>query len=226
MTLVGQLEPGVYTFQLWFDKSQGASLLFSLSLLLNQQQAEPPPSEGDDTSAASQREPVARQSIFIQNEPIEAETEQRFRLVVPAEWRGQLNASYRTSTPALVNVRHKFAMDAGSIPRSQITGVRPRYLDADGNLRRVRILSMDGGGVRGTAEAMILMEILKHTAMHGTTKKVHEQFDLICGTSTGGLFALALGAHNDLHLHFCKDQCFCIARAMIVHIVVDRDSGS
>lgn len=195
------MEPGVYTFQLWFDKSQGASLLFSLSLLLNQQQTELLPPEGGDESFASQQEPLEqRQSVFIQNEPIQPETEQRFRVVVPAEWRGQLNASYRTSTPALVNVRHKFAMDAGSIPRSQITGVRPRYLDPDGNLRRVCVLSMDGGGVRGTAEAMILMEILQHTALHGTTKKVHEQFDLICGTSTGGLFALALGVSNDLHL--------------------------
>ena len=147
-----------------------------------------------------------RQSIFIQNQAIDPETEQRFRIVVPAEWRGQLNASYRTSTPALVNVRHKFAMDAGTIPRSQITGVRPRHLDADGNLRRVRVLSMDGGGVRGTAEAMILMEMLRHTALHGTTKKVHEQFDLICGTSTGGLFALALGASILLFVSF-QEHC-------------------
>lgn len=170
-------------------------MLFSLSLLLNQQQAEPLPPEGGTEFDAIQRQTTQqRQSIFVQNEPIVPETEQRFRVVVPVGWRGQLNASYRTSTAALVNVRHKFAMDAGSIPRSQITGVRPRYLDADGNLRRVRVLSMDGGGVRGTAEAMILMEILQHTAQHGTTKKVHEQFDLICGTSTGGLFALALGA--------------------------------
>ena len=162
--------------------------------------------------------------MFIQNEPIDPETEQRFRMVVPVGWRGQLNASYRTPTPALVNVRHKFAQDAGSVPRSQIsgvhtqlfppqsflytllrsycapTGVRPRFLDSDGNLRRVRVLSMDGGGVRGTAEAMILMEILRHTALRGTSKKVHEQFDLICGTSTGGLFALALGTHHHLSL--------------------------
>ena len=201
------LEPGVYTFQLWFDQSPGVSLLFSLSMLLNQQQPEPPSTaagvmaaavdgEADPAaaSAAAEREPLQqRQAIFAQNEPIEPESEQRFRIVVPANWRGQLNASYRTTSPSLVNVRHKFARDSGCIPRSQIQGVRPRYLDAEGNLRRVRVLSMDGGGVRGTAEAMILMEMLRHTERHGTTKKVHEQFDLICGTSTGGLFALALG---------------------------------
>ena len=151
--------------------------------------------EGGEAHSAIHREPQQRQSIFIQNQRIDPETEQRFRIIVPVGWWGQLNASYRTSTPALVNVRHKFSRDAGSVPRSQMSGVRPRFLDADGNLRRVRVLSMDGGGVRGTAEAMILMEILRHTALRGTTMKVHEQFDLICGTSTGGLFALALGTH-------------------------------
>ena len=180
------LEPGVYTFQLWFD--QGASLLFSLSLLLITQAQAAQPS--DDLGAADAEQ---RQAIFLQNEPIEPESEQRFRVWIPPNCRGQLHASYRTSSPSLTNVRHKFALDAGCIPRSQITGVRPRYLDADGNLRRVRVLSMDGGGVRGTAEAMILCEMLRHAALRGTTLKAHEQFDLICGTSTGGLFALALG---------------------------------
>ncbi|KAH7545769.1 hypothetical protein FEM48_Zijuj01G0129000 [Ziziphus jujuba var. spinosa] len=52
----------------------------------------------------------------------------------------------------------------------------------------LRILSMDGGGMKGLATVQILKEIEK-----GTGKPIHELFDLICGTSTGGMLAIALG---------------------------------
>ncbi|XP_060973260.1 phospholipase A I isoform X1 [Cannabis sativa] len=52
----------------------------------------------------------------------------------------------------------------------------------------LRILSMDGGGMKGLATVQILKEIEK-----GTGKQIHELFDLICGTSTGGMLAVALG---------------------------------
>ncbi|XP_035545506.1 phospholipase A I-like isoform X2 [Juglans regia] len=52
----------------------------------------------------------------------------------------------------------------------------------------LRILSMDGGGMKGMATVQILKEIEK-----GTGKRIHEMFDLICGTSTGGMLAVALG---------------------------------
>ncbi|XP_059435789.1 phospholipase A I [Corylus avellana] len=52
----------------------------------------------------------------------------------------------------------------------------------------LRILSMDGGGMKGLATVQILKEIEK-----GTGKQIHEMFDLICGTSTGGMLAVALG---------------------------------
>lgn len=52
----------------------------------------------------------------------------------------------------------------------------------------LRILSMDGGGMKGLATVKILKEIEK-----GTGKRIHELFDLICGTSTGGMLAVALG---------------------------------
>ncbi|CAH9141780.1 unnamed protein product [Cuscuta epithymum] len=52
----------------------------------------------------------------------------------------------------------------------------------------LRILSMDGGGMKGLATVRILKEIEK-----GTGKRIHELFDLICGTSTGGMLAVALG---------------------------------
>ncbi|KAH9606687.1 hypothetical protein KSS87_014896, partial [Heliosperma pusillum] len=52
----------------------------------------------------------------------------------------------------------------------------------------LRILTMDGGGMKGLATVKILKELEK-----GTGKPIHEMFDLICGTSTGGMLAVALG---------------------------------
>ncbi|XP_068666286.1 phospholipase A I-like isoform X2 [Aristolochia californica] len=52
----------------------------------------------------------------------------------------------------------------------------------------LRILSMDGGGMKGLATVQILKQIEQ-----GTGKQIHEMFDLICGTSTGGMLAVALG---------------------------------
>lgn len=54
--------------------------------------------------------------------------------------------------------------------------------------RGLRILSMDGGGMKGLATVRILKQIEK-----GTGKRIHELFDLIGGTSTGGMLAVALG---------------------------------
>lgn len=53
---------------------------------------------------------------------------------------------------------------------------------------RFQILSLDGGGLKGMFTASFL------TAIEETTgKRVAEYFDLIVGTSTGGIIALALG---------------------------------
>ncbi len=51
----------------------------------------------------------------------------------------------------------------------------------------VKVLSIDGGGVRGIIPAIVLGKLEEKTG-----KPVAELFDLICGTSTGGLIALAL----------------------------------
>ena len=49
------------------------------------------------------------------------------------------------------------------------------------------ILSIDGGGIRGIIPAMILAEIERRTGF-----RVAQMFDLIAGTSTGGVLALGL----------------------------------
>ena len=52
----------------------------------------------------------------------------------------------------------------------------------------VRILSMDGGGMRGVATLLMLEELEKITGV-----KTHQMFDLIVGTSTGALIASIVG---------------------------------
>ncbi|KAF7149753.1 hypothetical protein RHSIM_Rhsim02G0110400 [Rhododendron simsii] len=63
----------------------------------------------------------------------------------------------------------------------------------------LRILSMDGGGMKGLATVQILKEIER-----GTGKQIHEMFDLICGTSTGGMLAVAL-AIKLMSLEKCEE---------------------
>lgn len=56
--------------------------------------------------------------------------------------------------------------------------------------KKVRILSIDGGGIRGILPAMILNK-LEQTIQHieGANARLADYFDLIAGTSTGGIIA-------------------------------------
>jgi patatin-like phospholipase/acyl hydrolase len=59
-----------------------------------------------------------------------------------------------------------------------------------------KILSLDGGGVRGLSSLLILREIMEDVERRteaDETPKPCEYFDLIGGTSTGGLIAIMLG---------------------------------
>ena len=51
-----------------------------------------------------------------------------------------------------------------------------------------RILSIDGGGLKGALPAAFLAEIEEATG-----KRIVDHFDLIAGTSTGGIIAIGLG---------------------------------
>jgi patatin-like phospholipase/acyl hydrolase len=59
-----------------------------------------------------------------------------------------------------------------------------------------RILSLDGGGVRGLSSLMILREIMEDIGQgNGVDEppKPCEYFDLVGGTGMGGLIAVMLG---------------------------------
>lgn len=61
--------------------------------------------------------------------------------------------------------------------------------------RPLRVLCLDGGGVRGLSSLMILQDIMREVAAKEgiDDAKPCDFFDLICGTSTGGLIAIILG---------------------------------
>lgn len=54
-----------------------------------------------------------------------------------------------------------------------------------------KILSIDGGGIRGIIPATILNYIEEKTG-----KRIGAMFDIIAGTSTGGILALGLAMRN------------------------------
>ncbi|KAK0121553.1 hypothetical protein ONS95_009843 [Cadophora gregata] len=76
----------------------------------------------------------------------------------------------------------------------------------------LRILSLDGGGVRGYSMLIIIQELMHRTYVEMEGKaprrdqipKPADHFDLIIGTGTGGLIAIMLGRLR-LDLETCKE---------------------
>ena len=65
----------------------------------------------------------------------------------------------------------------------------------------LRLLSLDGGGVRGLSSLMILQQLMA-TIDPESPPKPCDCFDMIAGTSTGGLIAIMLG-----RLQMTVDEC-------------------
>lgn len=92
-------------------------------------------------------------------------------------------------------------MDSSSLKRKDTTKGPP-----------LRVLSLDGGGVRGYSMFLILQELMHRTfvEIEGRAPRRHEipkpcdHFDLIIGTGTGGLIALMLGRLR-LDIETCKE---------------------
>src|SRR5260370_14411966 len=73
---------------------------------------------------------------------------------------------------------------AGAIPQRRVPQAWPED-------RRFRILSIDGGGIRGIFPAAVLAGLERRYAGGSS---IAAYFDLVAGTSTGGILALGLGA--------------------------------
>ena len=69
----------------------------------------------------------------------------------------------------------------------------------------LRVLCLDGGGIKGYTSLLILKRIfrtMKAEAQLAEIPKPCDIFDLIVGTSTGGIIAVMLG-----RLHMTIDEC-------------------
>ena len=63
----------------------------------------------------------------------------------------------------------------------------PEQQGSAGSNQPFRILAIDGGGIRGILPARLLQEIERQKG-----KPIREMFDLIAGTSTGGILGCGL----------------------------------
>jgi predicted acylesterase/phospholipase RssA len=97
-------------------------------------------------------------------------------------WRGSLPAAgpdNPTITPA--------AAASTAIPMARTTTF------VAGTFDEMRVLSIDGGGIRGLIPALVLAELERRA-----DRQTFELFDLIAGTSTGGILACGLCAPDPL----------------------------
>lgn len=62
----------------------------------------------------------------------------------------------------------------------------------------VKILSIDGGGIRGYIPALILREVEERLQSRGVKKPLGALFDFLAGTSTGSIISLGLAAPRQL----------------------------
>ncbi len=68
-----------------------------------------------------------------------------------------------------------------------------KMLSQTDSLQTFRILSIDGGGIRGIIPARFLCELESEISRRtGASVRLCDYFDLICGTSTGGIIAIGL----------------------------------
>lgn len=65
----------------------------------------------------------------------------------------------------------------------------------------IKVLAIDGGGIRGIIPAVILREIQKNLDL-----KLFQVFDLIAGTSTGGIIALGIGTKCNGDGPYCPSE--------------------
>ena len=100
--------------------------------------------------------------------------------------------AFSSSSPVFENLR----------PASSQTVIRNRVFDDGGvrGIKTVRVLSIDGGGIRGIIPLKFLQRIqneVNNARRAGGLEQnlnIHQMFDVIAGTSSGGIIALGLSS--------------------------------
>ena len=125
-----------------------------------------PPSKIDAGTCSALTE---KRRLFLE---LEKEVERRISLLASCEESSVANDSY-----ALIQQQRYLHEFKETLPESGIDEMKGGS----------RILSLDGGGIRGLVQLKILMQLEEATG-----RKVTDLFDWIIGTSTGGIITLAL----------------------------------
>ena len=76
--------------------------------------------------------------------------------------------------------------------------------------RGIRILSIDGGGIRG----VVILEVLRKLE-NLTGKPIHQLFDMICGVSTGAILTMLVGAMKK-DITTCDDLYRMVSKSLFV----------
>jgi patatin-like phospholipase/acyl hydrolase len=87
----------------------------------------------------------------------------------------------------------------------------------------LRVLCIDGGGIKGYTALLILRRIFRTIAAEGgldNPPKPCDVFDLIAGTSTGGLIAVMLG-----RLHMTVDECIAAYEQLGINVFGKQQVG-
>ncbi|EWC45384.1 hypothetical protein DRE_00783 [Drechslerella stenobrocha 248] len=119
----------------------------------------------------------------------------------------ELEALAYTDPPHYLTPPHERELDILNQPNSR----RLSYIHA--SAPPLRLLSFDGGGVKGYSSLLLLQEVMYRLfiEMNGRPPQMHEiplpcdHFDLIGGVGTGGLIALMLGRLR-MDIETCKQQ--------------------
>ena len=124
----------------------------------------------------------------ILNDPLVGQL--RFHGSEPLALGSEVNSSPRYTPEVRIksDVDISETMDDGKV----ISGFNHAPMDD----KSLNVLCLDGGGVRGLSSLLILRDIMIRLQRQCNLKEVPlpcEVFDLICGTSTGGIIALMLG---------------------------------
>ena len=102
----------------------------------------------------------------------------------------------------LLRILHSLESLMTAIPRPRA----PRIESTSTRQPHVRLLSLDGGGIKGLFAALVIKRLIEEVqSLEGSSssrKHPCDYFDLIGGTSTGGLLAIMLG-RLDMDINTC-----------------------